>query len=89
MKSVIYKYPITDMVQSIPVGDVVLVAQQGDSTLPTLWVRHSQDTILAGDYANKDTYTIVGTGNSFDNDGFAHVGSCVCGDFVWHVYRMP
>lgn len=59
---------------------VVLVAQQGN-TLPTLWVEC--DTTLD---AQLRYFCVIGTGHPVTPPDLEHVGSAVCGSFVWHVY---
>ena len=80
----IYKYPIASMETfcSIPgPGNVVLVDTQ-DGFFPTVWVEVDTD---------KDEkavlFRIFGTGADLPEHG-EHVGSAVCGKYVWHVYRM-
>jgi hypothetical protein len=75
----IYKYPFTATILRAPLGAVLLVGYQGDgSELPTLWIDHDQ----TAPYTN---YFVVGTGQNRPN-GAKHVGSAICGRYVWHVY---
>ena len=85
MKTV-FKYPLeavkTDL--DLPIGsDVVLVASQNDSTLPTLWIEVDQDQELQ----IQRHFHIVGTGTSAPDEG-VHRGSAVCGPYVWHIYEV-
>jgi hypothetical protein len=74
----VLKFPLY-LDRSTPVpGKVVLIAQWGHQSFPTVWVEVSDspstpDMVLT-------VYGIgIGTGE--------HVGSCVCNEFVWHVYK--
>lgn len=88
----IYKYPFEEQLirqgidyVDIPSGKVVFVAQQDNSRLPTVWVEHS----LPVSPLASDRYRIAGTGHTIGGEftGWEHVGSCICGALVWHVYR--
>lgn len=82
--NVIYKYPIgKDFHITAPRGAVRLVGYQKDgSDLPTIWIEHDRD-------APSDTiYLVLGTGEFVDPRHNEHVGSAICGRYVWHVYRM-
>ena len=83
--SVVYKYPFKDTGhRQTPVGKVILVAQQNDEPLPTVWVEH-----LVGE-EKMHQLIIQGTGRHFpcDPGNTEHVGSAICGEFVWHVYKV-
>lgn len=83
INQVIYKYAMSNGVTRAPAGPVRLVAQQDGSELPTLWIEHLVN-------APSDTnYYVRGTGQQFNDEGSKHVGSAVCGHFVWHVYAAP
>jgi len=70
--------PVLELAMCDP--EVVLVFQQS-SVLPTVWIEHDLDlaanTVL--------TLEVIGTGQPV-TEGMTHVGSAVCGHFVWHVY---
>ena len=78
----IFKYEMSgDLIQA-PSGNVRLVAQQfTNQLLPTIWIEHDENDPIA-------IYVVHGTGHSIPDDGREHVGSCLCGQFVWHVYRL-
>lgn len=81
---VVFKYQLTDDVTRIEMPQrsrVIHVAQQHAGTFPTLWIEHfdSPETVLR-------KYVIHGTGAEFE-DG-VHVGSAMCGPFVWHVFEI-
>lgn len=64
-----------------PLGKVVLVAYEGDnSELPTVWIERDMNS-------KHVPYSIVGTGEEYNPLGSEHVGSAICGRFVWHVFR--
>lgn len=87
MNKVIYKYPMEVLdgrgEARLPAGKVLLVAGQG-GPIPTLWIEHDSADPGNGVF---ETYLVVGTGHDFDDTGFEHVGSCVCGPYVWHIYK--
>lgn len=76
----IYKWPLVPGSMALPwsPGDrVLLVADQGGTL--TLWAEQEDSHP-----APQRWFTVVGTG--FDAPAAEHVGSAICGDFVWHVY---
>lgn len=80
----IYKYEFDDracLQLTLCNPKVVLVAQQSRA-LPTVWIE--QDLDLAPNTVL--TLTVFGTGHTIPDAGVSHVGSAVCGSFVWHVY---
>jgi len=83
-KRVVYKYNFRKGgVIRAPRGYVALVAYQPNGTeFPTIWVEHDPGVTPECDYF------IVGTGSPIDPyERAEHVGSALCGSFVWHVYR--
>jgi hypothetical protein len=78
---VIYKYRMESIEMCAPLGHVLLVAAQNNHHLPTLWIEHNFDR--SG--PKTQTYVVCETGGTPPPDS-SHVGSCVCGEFVWHVY---
>lgn len=84
MTQVIYKYEFDRGVLTAPHGKVMLVGQQHGNQLPTLWLMHPPAT----ERHTMARYTLVPTGQEFDPTGMDHVGSAVCGSFVWHVFRQ-
>lgn len=83
MPRTIHKFPLTTVTNMLPVGKVVLVdwLNHDDDVLPTIWIEYDPY-----DAQNTDQYIIVGTGHHVPTD-MEHVGSAVCGRFVWHVYK--
>jgi hypothetical protein len=80
---VIYKYDFdtrTCLQLTLCNPQIVLIAQQSGA-LPTVWIEQDldrdPDTVL--------TLAVFGTGHAIP-EGVSHVGSAVCGPFVWHVY---
>jgi hypothetical protein len=76
----IYKWPLEVGSTALPwsSGDRVLLVADQRGTL-TLWAEQED-----GNPAPQRWFTVVGTG--FDAPAAEHVGSAICGDFVWHVY---
>lgn len=76
----IHKFMLApDHTHRLPRGTPVLVGHQGSGT-PTVWIDHNTDT------QERDEYVFFGTGQTITG-AWVHVGSCICGPFVWHVYR--
>lgn len=78
---IIHKFPLTTEQNNLPHGKPVLVANQ-DGMTPTVWIERD----AAFNTGPGDTYVFIGTGHPVPVD-WEHVGSSVCGPFVWHVYR--
>ena len=79
----VYKYPLQliDSVQKLYVHDVstpLLFAMQDG--MPCLWLEVSTSQTKV-----EKQVMIVGTGHQVP-DGFKHIGSCIDGIFVWHLY---
>lgn len=77
---VIYKYPFDSGALHAPDGNVLLVGWQGARQVPTLWIEHDVDAPVVA-------YYVRPTGEAFFDAGDEHVGSAICGAFVWHVYK--
>lgn len=81
----IYKWPLPagerHAVPWSPDDKVLMVAEQhGDLTL---WAEQEDSQP-----ATRRALRVVGTG--FDAPvGWEHLGSAVCGEFVWHLYGAP
>ena len=85
MTRLIYKYDFDDRTAlqlTLRNPKVILVAQQSGA-LPTVWIE--QDLDLAPNTVL--TLAVFGTGHVIP-DEVNHIGSAVCGPFVWHVYGM-
>ena len=79
----VYKYKFGNEADTINIkaAGIALVAQQGDDLYPTVWAEHASEGEQVFDLM------IFGTGKNIPF-GFEHIGSAICGPFVWHVYRM-
>jgi hypothetical protein len=80
----VYKYEADESgaYQLPDTAEIVLVADQGQNIFPTVWAivgphDHTQGTILQA----------VGTGHPIP-PSTDHVGSAICGSFVWHLVRV-
>ena len=89
--SIIYKYPFTgtnELVIPHYRSSVVLVSynpqKNSDVGLPVLWVEH---TAPPKPTDSTRRFLFFGTGDTFDETDLIHVGSAVCGPYVWHVYK--
>lgn len=85
----VYKWPLLgpdhpDIVSKVPWGwdDKVLLIADQRGTL-TLWAEQEDERP-----PTPRLFEVVGTGG-IRPEGMEHVGSAVCGDFVWHVYAQP
>jgi len=85
MTRTIRKYKLKiDATLTLPPGKPVLVVIQDDSHAPTIWIEHTdQDLDSPGASV---IYRLAGTGLPFEGTA-THVGACICGPLVWHVYR--
>lgn len=86
MNRVVYKYELAGDAIRIPKGKVLLVAQQDHIEVPTVWVEHPLDNKGVLDWDNTMTLIKIATGQQFQLWAHAHVGSCICGPYVWHIY---
>lgn len=83
----VLKWELT-LITQVPPGKVLLVGHQDPNiSMPTLWIEHSDDQLDPMNYP-RDTYQVIGTGHEIDERVNEHVGSCICGAYVWHVYRV-
>lgn len=87
MTKVILKWPLDPTDHLVVRGRdmrVVLVAPNphGESTLPCVWI----ETTSTERPTEQMTLSFVGTGHPFDSGTGEHVGSAVCGPYVWHVF---
>lgn len=68
---------------------VVLVAEDpdGQGRAPTVWIEHLVDAAVDHPRTTQVDFKFVPSGiDTFPAD-WHHVGSCVCGLYVWHVYQ--
>lgn len=86
MSKVIYRYrvPVDDVDFETPTGQVVHVAadRDGDPSIVEVWVEHPHEIPGAGGI----TLNVHGSGHLIPDGESVHVGSCISGPFVWHVY---
>ena len=80
MTRIVYKYDFFNSELTAPHGLVRLVADQAGDGMPTIWIEHDLSAPATAEYF------IRPTGAEFTVPHH-HVGSCICGSFVWHVYR--
>ncbi len=83
----IYKYPlvITDnQILFIPAHSKFIHVDNQNGA-PCLWAEVNTDNRLM-----KIHIAIFGTGNKMDFQGKSaqHLGSVICGQFVWHIYEL-
>jgi hypothetical protein len=80
----VYKWPLIEPTTKVPWSpdDRVLLVADQRGTL-TLWAEQEDER-----EAPVRGFTVVGTGHKAPA-GLDHVGSAVCGEFVWHVYAEP
>jgi hypothetical protein len=79
----VYKYPIytgTAMLHTVPQGEPVLCALDPASGAPCLWYEVNTDQPQID-----MEYETVGTGQPIP-DKMQWIGSCVQGDYIWHIY---
>jgi hypothetical protein len=64
---------------------ILLVANQParmSDTMIAIWVE-----VENGERLVQRDFQVFGTGFTLPDDGLEHVGSAICGAFVWHVYE--
>lgn len=85
---IIYKYPVPlqdEFELELPYGaNICLFATQGAGSRVRLWIEHSA---TGNPRMVTRRFRLLGTGHTFEGDGFAHVGSVVAGSFVWHLFE--
>jgi hypothetical protein len=71
-----------NIVGSVGYLQVIHVASQHE--MPTIW--YECDTSLS--HVTRE-FMVIGTGHEVPpiTDGWVHMGSCQCADYVWHVYE--
>lgn len=92
-RRVIYKYALTldGLTLELTAPRVVLVAQDpnheivGHGAAPSVWIEHQPESDASPRLTRIDLQ-FVPTGIDVPPVPWQHVGSCVCGPFVWHVY---
>lgn len=79
---VVYKYPLSFDEEGtwVPYGLVVLIDTQDGSNV-TAWIQHGREAVW-----EEQRLFIAGTGHPV-SELASHVGSVICGIFVWHVFR--
>jgi hypothetical protein len=86
--SVIYKYPIdmrglaNGIYIELPEKAQILDLQMQNNT-PTLWALVDLNAPLVTRY-----FCIYGTGQHFEIDGVAYVGTFQIDEFVWHLFEV-
>ena len=83
----IWKYEFNDSgFREVDLGrnyKVILIASQHGSPFPTIWIEHNPEEEERSSVA----FQIIGTGHVIPDD-YEHIGSAICGAFVWHIYKQ-
>lgn len=82
----IFKYPIDmkGVLVEIAMHDpatIVHVAEDPTSLTPTIWALADESKPV-----KLHDVIVVGTGSEIPRAPFAHIGTAICGSFVWHVF---
>ena len=84
----VYKYPLEwpmasdEFTMSFPEGAELLhFDMQGRA--PTIWALVDPDKPVA-----RRTFRLAGTGHPIEAEEMAHVGTCMDGPFVWHLFEL-
>jgi hypothetical protein len=82
MAKVIKTYFLSEGVNELPYGKVLLIAHKDKKSFPYIWIEHDIED------ERTVSYKVIGKKkeDSDDVNYPYHVGSCVCGFYVWHVY---
>ena len=60
---------------------IVHVAEDPTSLTPTIWALADESKPV-----KLHDVIVVGTGSEIPRAPFAHIGTAICGSFVWHVF---
>lgn len=84
MSKRVLKWSVTvdDQVHTIGGGRVVLVASQYGNLSVEVWTEEA-----GVDVEESRQVRVFGTGHNVPDDA-EHIGSCIAGPFVWHVYEV-
>lgn len=70
----------------LPRGAKVLHVNHQLGPLPTLWYLFDVENLHD---LQRRFFRVFGTGHEFgDGDALSHVGSAICGPYVWHVFEV-
>ncbi|MGO2069650.1 DUF7352 domain-containing protein [Glutamicibacter arilaitensis] len=90
-----YELNVDDQVRGLPAGKVVHFADYrmknitGECNRVEVWVEAELvGNSLSFDFAGVQNVQIFSTGQPIP-DGADHLASCLAGQFVWHLYRLP
>lgn len=94
-RRVIYKYALTldGLMLELTAPRVVHVGQDPahegwpSGSSPSVWIEHQPEIDVDHPRHSRIELQFVPTGIDVPETPWAHVGSCVCGPFVWHVYQ--
>jgi hypothetical protein len=83
----VYKY-------EVELNKYVTIAMPLEAEILHFGLDYEQDLCIWAEVeTERDTearvFQIVGTGNEITNSDSFHLGSCVVGPYVWHLYEVP
>jgi len=80
----IWKYKLDAVHNEIQIpSDGKVLAVQTQNEIPHIWVLVNSDNEM-----QTRTFTVVGTGHSFDDTNKKYVGTFQDGPFVWHLFEI-
>ena len=80
----IHKYPLAYTGENevqMPTGAEIIHAGPDPKGALCIWAKVDADKPL-----EPRGIFVAGTGLGIPDDGLHHLGSCVCGSFVWHIF---
>lgn len=81
MKTIIKKIPLlTDYINKVPYGKVIMVAETDNKGVPTIWVECKEDE------TRKILVKVLKTNDTVLPEYPLHIGSCITSYHEWHVY---
>lgn len=80
----IWKYKLDSVHNEIQIPlDGKVLAVQTQNEIPHIWVLVNSDNEV-----QTRTFTVVGTGHSFDDTNKKYIGTFQDGPFVWHLFEI-
>jgi hypothetical protein len=82
----IHKYELKNTAENevlMPAGAEIIHAGPDHKGALCIWAKVDADKPM-----EPRGIFVAGTGLGIPDDGLQHLGSCVCGSFIWHVFSM-
>jgi hypothetical protein len=84
MTKQIWKYPLNGIISNVEIPmDAEILTVQLQNGQPTIWALVNPKNEL-----ESRNFTIVGTGNPFDDTNHQYIGTFQIEPFVWHLFEI-